>query len=261
MSSVICWPLCVWPSSSPSPWRRQTTFGTLLEEMINRDQLAVHPSAGNNYQMLQASSYDRNPTTLGAPAYFANGDNTKFLGREWVDGAWEYTMLEEAGAGALTCVDDDQSGCGRRPRLRRRQRDAGADGPIRQVLGANSDMGDELSFMTRSSYRCGINLYAPIPYSDSVKGTYRGPFDPPVYYNINYRRYASATTVQSFYATDPTTCRRGASRTNTALPTPTVTGHVDDRHTRVPLSRRERPGLRLERRGCHRPIPGPGVGT
>jgi len=214
------------------PLVAQTTFGTLLEEMIDRDQLAVHPYLGNTCRTSQASSHDRNPTSLGAPAYFANGDHTNFLGREWVAGGWEYLMFEDTGPGAITrwwMTSSEDAG------NVRVYADGSStpviSGPFRQVLGENASFGGELSFKSRNSPWCGTNLYAPIPYSQSVKVTYRGPIDQAVYYNVNYRRYDTATAVQTYSAADPTTYAGQLGTVHAELQTPSVNGHVDHQHT------------------------------
>ncbi|MBN2022775.1 MAG: DUF2961 domain-containing protein [Pirellulales bacterium] len=212
-----------------APAVADVTFGTLLNDMVDRDRLAVHPSLNNAYRTAQASSHDRNPTTLGAPAYFANGDHTNFLGREWVDGAWEYVMFADDGPGTLdrwwmTTSEDageirvyvDGSAT---PALA---------GPLHQTLGANATFGNELSFRTRNSVHSGHNLYAPIPYAQGVKVTYRGPVNQSVYYNVNYRQYEPGTVVESYSATAPTTYAAELAAARAALANPSVTGHVDN---------------------------------
>ncbi|MBN1910233.1 MAG: DUF2961 domain-containing protein [Pirellulales bacterium] len=212
--------------------RAQVTFGSLVDEIIDRDRLAVHPSAGVAYEALQSSSHNPNPTVLGAPANFSNPDRNYFSGSALVDGQLEYTMLEASGPGVIT-------------RWWMTSRDNLGDvkvyidgnpvavmsGTFRDVLGGQTQMGEELSFQTRSSYQSGYNLYASIPYSESIKIAYRGPISQSLYYNINYRKYEAVEMVQSYVATDPTTHATQIQQTNSQLQTPSVIGHVDNQHS------------------------------
>jgi hypothetical protein len=110
-------------------------------------------------------------------------------------------------------------------------------GPVRALLAENADFGPELSFKSRvytsSPNECGMNLYAPIPYANSVKVTYRGEIVSGqwVYYNVNYRKYDSAVAVQTYSATDPTTYSAQRIAANAALAAPMVTGSVTSQHT------------------------------
>ncbi|MCC6126277.1 MAG: DUF2961 domain-containing protein [Pirellulales bacterium] len=217
----------------------QTTFGTMLNELVDRDRLAMSSYSGQTYDLLQASSHDRNSTSLGAPANFANGDASKFWGTEVVDGQTEYIMLSDTGPGAIARWW--MTGSSATDGEIRVYVDGAATpvlaGPMRTLLGENNNFGAELSFKSRvyasSPNSCGINLYAPIPYSQSVKVTYRGSLasSPPVYYNINYRKYDSGATVQSYSAGDPTSYSAQRNAANAALATPTVTGNVNLQHT------------------------------
>ena len=78
----------------------QTTFGSLVTELANRDQLAIHPASA--YTLMQASSYDRASTALGAPLNFANADTANFLRKITVNGQTEYVLMEDTGPGAIT---------------------------------------------------------------------------------------------------------------------------------------------------------------
>ncbi|MGD9128006.1 MAG: DUF2961 domain-containing protein [Planctomycetia bacterium] len=207
----------------------QTTFGSLVNDIIDRDQLAVHPT----YETLQSSSYNPYPTVLGAPANFSNPDRNFFSGSEMVDGELEYTMLEDTGPGVITrwwmtsrydqgeikvYIDGDPV--------------AAISGTFRDVLGGNAtQVGDELSFNTRDNYKSGYDLYAPIPYSESIKIAYRGSISQSLYYNINYRKCDSAESVQSYTASDPTTYATQLQTVNNEIATPTVTGHVGNQHS------------------------------
>ena len=208
----------------------QTTFGTLTSDIINRDQLAIHPNASAPYRSLQASSHSPYATTLGAPANFANPDSNFYSGSAMVDGQIEYTMLEDTGPGVITrwwMTSRNDEGdikvyIDGEPVI---------NGAFRDILGDNQlQVGNELSFHTRDHYKSGYNLYAPIPYSESVKVVYRGSNSQSLYYNINYRKYDSSSTVQSYTAGDPTTYATQLQQVNSQLQNPSVIGHVGNHY-------------------------------
>ena len=51
---------------------QQVSFATLLDEMVDRDELAKTPRIA--YTLGQASSYDRASKTPNGPGWFANKD-------------------------------------------------------------------------------------------------------------------------------------------------------------------------------------------
>ncbi len=220
-----------------SPVAGQTTFGSLLDEMIDRDRLAVHPEASASYGLAQSSSTDLRPTKIGAPATFANWDHTNFIRTEVnpIDGETEYVMMEDAGPGAITRWWMTSS-----TSLTREIRVYvdGSTTPLfaedfHSLLGANSDFGSELSFKSRNSFSSGCNLYAPITYGSSIKVTYRGVNSASLYYNINNRQYDAGTAVQTYSSADPITYAANLHAASAALSTPTVTGHVNDCHAQA----------------------------
>lgn len=216
----------------------QEHFGTLLQELVDRDRLAMHPD--DRYSQHQASSYDRRPTALGAPHSYANFDTANFIRSEIVNGQLEYVMLEDDGPGALTrwwmTGADNTNG-----QLRvyiDGQSSPVLSGTIEQLIsGSESQFGDHLSYQTRPGIFSGHNLYAPIPYSQSIKVSYRGQvndlpgFNPPVYYNINYRQYDGAVTTQSYTPGAPITHSATVASTNAALSAPAVSGNVGSMHS------------------------------
>ena len=216
----------------------QTTFGSLLDEMINRDQLAVHPSESVAYETLQVSSRNTNPTTLGAPASFANPDRNYFSGEEVVGGERHYTMLEDTGPGTITrWWMTSRSNSGEIKVYIDGNTTPVMSGVFKDLLGNHPQMGDELSFKSRNATLSGQNFYAPIPYSQSIKVVYSEPvgtttpLDGGVYYVINYRKYDATQPVQSYASTDPTTYATRLQQTNSAIATPSVSGHVDNQHS------------------------------
>lgn len=215
----------------------QIDFGTLLSELTDRDRLAVYPNSGAAYKTYQASSYQPTPTTLGAPANFSNIDASNFHGREMIDGHWEYVMLSDTGPGAISrwWMTNTLDATGEIRVYIDGSATPVMNGPIQPLLAQNGGFGPRLSFRSRANAEAGNNLYAPIPYSKSVKITYRGPINtaasPYVFYNIDYRKYEPAAVVQTYSANTPTTCAKQINAANAALAAPAVTGSVTKKHS------------------------------
>lgn len=217
----------------------QQNFGSLLNEMVDRDRLAVHPN--NAYTQHQASSYDRNSTALGAPFNYANADTANFLRTININGQTEYVLMEDTGPGALTRWWMTGTG-GTNGQLRvyiDGQASPTLAGQIGQLLsGSEANFGESLSFQTRAGIDSGHNLYAPIPYSSSVLVTYRGVvndrpgWNPPVYYNINYRKYQPSTNITRYTGSNPITYSQEVTNANVALANPAVGGNVTNTHVR-----------------------------
>ncbi len=74
-------------------------LGSLLDEMINRDNLARIPAPA--YTCRQASSYDRGSVAPDKPGWFANADRSQFVRVEEKDGRKEYVLMDEEGPGAV----------------------------------------------------------------------------------------------------------------------------------------------------------------
>lgn len=194
-----------------TPAHAQVSFTSLLDEMVNRDSLAIHPDG--KYVQLQASSYNRADSPIGKPANFTNRDWNEWIRTEVNQGRTEKVLLEDFGPGAITrfwaTLDNRDAGT-----LRfyiDGQTTPVFEGDVNSVLGANpvfnSTAGNTyLSFSnpTSNSTRYGDNFYAPIPYASSIKVTYEGPAESPsqgsdrLFYNINYRKFAAGTPVASF---------------------------------------------------------------
>jgi hypothetical protein len=216
----------------------QSTFGTLVEDLVDRDRLAVHPAG--QYTLEQASSYDRAKTPLGAPASYANADTANFIRTTFIHREREYVMLEDTGPGVLTrwwmtgnsATDGDirvyVDGAAT-PVLHGKMQDL--------ISGSDALFGSSLSFQSRPGVDSGHNLYAPIPYSKSVMVVYRGTvndipgWNPPVYYNIDYRKYAAGASLTSFSASDPATYSAAVASANQALASPSVQGSVTNTYS------------------------------
>lgn len=213
----------------------QHNFGTLVDEIVNRDNLPSHPNG--LYTQHQASSYDRRPTPLGAPLSYANTDTANFIRTTMIDGRSEYVMMEDTGPGALTRWW--MTGAGNTDGLVSVYID-GSTSPVWtgrfHDLSNSNPFGSSLAYRTRPDNDSGHNLYAPIPYSNSILVTYRGTvnelpgWNPPVYYNINYRKYDDAT-VGSYTSNSPSIYAGRLNTTNQALANPSVSGSVTATHS------------------------------
>lgn len=222
----------VWASSACA----QYNLGSLVDEMVNRDRLAVHPDG--RYTQHQASSYDRNPTPLGAPSSYANADTANFIRTTVINGRTEHVMMEDTGPGALTRWW--MTGAGNTDG----QVNVYIDGSTTPAwsgrfhdLSNATPFGSALAFQTRPGNDSGHNLYAPMAYSQSILVTYRGAvheqpgWNPPVYYNINYRKFDDDATVTSYSPISPLVHGRQLSTANAALANPTVSGSVTATHS------------------------------
>jgi hypothetical protein len=165
------------------------TFGSLLEEMIDRDALARWPDPA--YTCRQFSSYDRAAKSPDEE-WFANRDANQYLRTEYNDGRQEWVMMDTPGPGAV---------------VRIWSANPPADGTLRAYLDGSDEpivaatMADMLGgkWMVDSPLSAvrsrGWNLYLPIPYAKHCKITCDKPG---FYYQINYRTYEAGTPVESF---------------------------------------------------------------
>ena len=177
------------------------TFSSLLAEMVDRDTAARFPAPA--YTCRQASSYDQASVSSDEPdTWWANNDRSFFLRSEVNGGREEWVMLDADGPGCIVRIWITASNaCGTiRVYL------DGSDKPVlaeeaQKLIGDNALVGPPLS-ETRAR---GRNFYLPIPYATHCKVTYDRPNfqvsknrDDLLYYQINYRTYASGSKVESF---------------------------------------------------------------
>jgi len=202
-------------SAMPAKGADVVTLGTLLDEMVNRDQLARFPQPA--YTCRQASSHDRTATSPDKKeTWFANRDWSQFIRTEEKDGRKEYVMMDADGPGAVVRI----WGTWRGPRGKEfsngtlrvyldGQPQPVIEGTIADVVDRGALTGPPLSegVSPLTNYdRRGHNLYLPIPYGKHCKITYStsAPVDSAdhpgeaLYYQINYRTYDPGTRVQSF---------------------------------------------------------------
>ena len=256
----------------------QITTGTLLDELSDRDQLAVYPAS--RYKQGQVSSHDtRNALSysrLGAPWGSVNVDFGNYLRSIEVDGRTEHVLMDEEGPGVLTrwwttglsqaLIDSHHF----------RIYIDGADKPVIEasaedlIGGNNSGFGDGLNFFTPNR---GGNLYAPIPYQKSVMITWDGPLthdapnvalrDPELknsvanalWYNINFRELPEGTDVKSYTDADKAAYQANLDHANKVLaelvPTGSVTNQQKENKT---LASGDTLSVRLEGTGAIRRV-------
>jgi len=200
--AIACELLLVYSQVSSA---QQVNFGTLLEDMIDRTQIAEFPNP--EFLCKQCSSYNRETVALGQPGWFANADSSFFYGHEDVGGRREWIMMDVDGPGAVVRWWLTQQKFEGTIRIY-------LDGSHEPVYAATADKliggtaitGRPLSNVVGWN---GRNLYLPIPFKQHCKITYDGPnqqktgdFGDCIYYNINYIQYPSGTDVKTFTKAD-----------------------------------------------------------
>lgn len=202
---------------------------SLLNEMTDRTEKARFPSP--RFTCKQFSSYDRLTTEKGKPGWFGNWDRTQFIAVEKNSGRREFVMMDAEGPGAIVRFWMTFAGenCGRGT-LRIYVDDMlnpVIEGSAFDVLSgkvvADAPLAASVSELSPYDQR-GHNLYFPIPYAKRCKVTYESENvyeddfgakgrSECVYYNINYRTYASGTKVASYSATEMARNRNTIART------------------------------------------------
>ncbi|HAK94878.1 MAG TPA: DUF2961 domain-containing protein [Planctomycetes bacterium] len=198
-------------------------LGSLLDEMVDRDALARAPDPF--FTCRQSSSYDRDTVAPDKEGWFANWDRSQFVRVEEREGRKEYVMHDAGGPGAIVHIWGTWHGPGGGPfsngTLRVYIDGAAApviEGPAADVISGSAVVGPPLSESVSPSTpyaQRGHNLYLPIPYAKHCKITYSTavPVDQgaktgeALYYQINYRTYASGTSVRSFTREDLAACK------------------------------------------------------
>ena len=193
---------------------QEVTFGNLLEEMVDRENMAQFPEL--SYEAKQFSSYDRRAKEPGGENWFANQDNTNFIRREITDNGSEWVMFDSKAPGAIVRWWMTFWGEGGEGIIRiyiDGNEEPVIEGTAFEVLSggliAGAPLSTSVSELTPYDKR-GHNLYLPIPYGKSCKVTYQnegiiandegGIIDKnaAIYYVINYREYNPAIQVESF---------------------------------------------------------------
>ncbi len=187
---------------------RSVTFGTLLDEMIDRDELAKKPLYA--YTLGQASSYDRASTTPDGPGWYANADGGGYIRTEINDGRTERVLMDETGSGAIVRYWSTNLTWTFTNGTLRFYFDGAStpqiEGSFLDILNGTHLVDGVLATATGGFYEnehmlTGYNLYLPLPYTNGCKVTYEGT-DNPFYFVINYRKYSEGTPVKTFSMPD-----------------------------------------------------------
>lgn len=185
------------------------TFGSLLDEMVDRDRMAMFPSP--EYRLEQHSSYHRNSVTPEDPeGWFANRDRGHFIRTEENDGRTEWVLMEHRGPGAIarTWMPDPRI----TPMVLRGRREAPDSlGTLRVYLDGNPDpviegpTYDLFNGTTITAYPFGHKSlssavsFLPFPWAESVKITMDVA---PRFFIFTYRTYEAGTEVKTFSMED-----------------------------------------------------------
>ena len=196
---------------------QQITTGSLLDEMVNREELTKFPNPA--YKCAQFSSYDQHSTTPDENSWYANWDRSYWLRVEKNSGRREFVMMDIDGPGAVVRFWVTVAGYGGNGTLRvylDNIDEPVIEGEIFSLLSGNVLAPDPLaaSVSKHTNYlQRGHNLYLPIPYASHCKITYESDAQTEapgaqkgeaLYYNINYRTYEEGTKVASFSKDDLT---------------------------------------------------------
>ena len=180
--------------SAPFAGAQSITMDSLLKEMTSLDWLAVAP--GPAYTTRQFSSYDRNstdPNVLTEKNWFANGDRGQYLRKEKGGAGEEFVLMDADGPGVIVRFWSANANEGGIVRVYI----DGAEKPAVEMPLTDMLDGRAAPFIKplAVSLSKGWSSYLPIPYARHCKVTV-SKFD--IYYQINYRSYASGTIVESY---------------------------------------------------------------
>ncbi|HWV70562.1 MAG TPA: glycoside hydrolase family 172 protein [Pseudosphingobacterium sp.] len=182
----------------------QVSLEKLLDEMVSVEEQARLPDP--YYAGKQVSSYDRSSVSPDSTHWFANADGFGIERIDTVDGRLEKVLFDEQGPGAITRIwitTIDKRGTWRF--YFDGQKEPGWTMPAYDLMKFGlSSLGKGL-LQAHTSYtpdgKGGNTLFLPIPYSKSCKVTFedlKGLEPTPKYYQINYRKYAEGTKVETF---------------------------------------------------------------
>jgi len=195
---------------APAGTEDVVTFESLLNEMIDRDRVAMVPTP--DYRLGQQSSFDpRSKTTPDDPeGWFANRDAGHFIRTETHNERQEWVLMEHQGPGAMarSWMPDPRITPVVMAGTRKPPKNLGTlrvyvDGQSEPVLeGSPYDL---FNGTTIAPYpfghksRSSAVSFLPIPWAKSCKITMDVK---PHYYIFTYRAYAEGTKVESFTLAD-----------------------------------------------------------
>lgn len=188
------------------------TFERLLEEMVNRDQIARFPALGNYGK--QFSSYDRRSVSPEDKDWFANEDWSNFIRSEKVEDRTEWVMAETEGPGSIVRIWIG----GPKPKGMIRIYLDGSDKPVitadpYELLTGGAFVPEPLAIQNGKGYwpndPGGLNLMMPMPFKKHCKITYDGPNTREtkdgkdcIWYIINTAQYDAEVKVKTFTMSD-----------------------------------------------------------
>jgi hypothetical protein len=224
------WPILAAARGPARTSAAAVTTGSLYEEMIDLPGLTRFPEPA--YRTVQFSSYDRRSNLPGGPGWFANSDGfggepipafEAVLRESGADSVGEYLMADVEGPGALvrlwTAAIDGSV------RLWLDGADASLyDGPaddfFRRPLDAFPQAaGLDRDRLARTLYQRDA-AYAPMPFARRLRLVWTGNLRHIHFYQLDVRRYAPGTTVETFQPADLAAYRETIDRVSAALADP-----------------------------------------
>lgn len=227
------------PAPEPAPENYDIRMENLLSEMISFEEAAKFPAA--DYTCREESSRDRRSTTPGVPEWFANDDGWGFVRDEVNEGRTERVLFEETGPGVITRMWTTSF---QAPTVILRFYFDGAKTPSWEIPTLDlqeicASLGKEWRNYMRgglaqpgAEWNRGSSLYLPIPYAAGCKITLEEQdnslVNPSRYYQINYRRYAEGTKIETFSAKVLTRAQEAVLEANKTLlnPSPKMSGRL-----------------------------------
>ena len=187
--------------------QKAITTASLLKDLTDYSSVTKWPDP--YYQEMQASSYDRKSVSPDKPGWFANADASQFIRTEQTNGHKEYVMMDADGPGAI--IRFWLTTFKREGVLRvyfDSQTEPDITIPAYDLMKMALSVGKGL-LLAHSSYepkeKGGSNLYLPMPFAKHCKVTWEDAdsvIKQPRYYQINYRKYAAGTQVNTFASAD-----------------------------------------------------------
>lgn len=180
------------------------TLESLLDEMLSVQALTEWPE--KEYQQLQVSSYDRRSQNAGNADWFANDDGYGIIRVDTIDGRIEKVLFDEQQPGVITRIWNTTTVTKGTLRFY-------FDGhttpdwviPAYDFTCFGLDAVGQGLLECHTNYetgqRGGNTFFLPIPYAKSCKITLEEPAEGknyPRYYQINFRRYAEKTPIETF---------------------------------------------------------------
>lgn len=237
------------PGCSREQPARAIDVGSLLEEMVDLDNLARRPEPF--FTSAMASSYSRD-SHQGGEAWFANDDRGHYVRTDTTDGRIEHVLADLTGPGAVTrfwsanptrenvvrfYFDDETN-----PRLTI---------PFSALFtGETPPFAPEFSYVSGT----GGNLYYPLPYAGSLTITVEETTEPlGLYYEIGYRTYEAGAGVETFDPQRAGDWRETQRQVTDAMVHPAATGvppggeRIEQRVTIAPGETFTLPPVRGER--------------